>query len=54
MVCHYLDLGSASDWLSHMGKQKFASTSRKQIWVVAHHQWGISTIVPQMLFHEET
>ena len=54
MVCHYPDLGSASDWLCHMGKQKFGSTSQKQIWVVAHHQCGISVTVPQMSFHEET
>ena len=54
MVCPYPDLGSASDWLCHMGKQKFGSTSRKQIWVVAHHQCGISATVPQMSFHEET
>ena len=54
MVCHYPDLDSASDWLSHTGKQKFASTSRKQSWVVAHHQCGISAIVPQTQFHEKT
>lgn len=52
MVCHYPDLRSASDWLCHMGKHKFASTSWKQFWVVAMR--GISVIVPQMPFHKET
>ena len=54
MVCHYPDLGSASDWLCRKGKWQFASTSPKQIWVVARHQCRISVIVPQMPFHEET
>ena len=54
MTRHFLDLGSASDWLnqiSHAGQPIRSST---QIWVVMHHQYGISALVSQMSFGEET
>ena len=47
---HYPDLGIASNW----SKQNFHAArqirSTSQIWVVTHHQYGISALVPKTLY----
>ena len=47
---HYVDLGSASDWL------KFASTNQKYYpdLVNARHHYAISALVSQTLFRGKT
>ena len=45
MMHHYQDLGSASDWSCYMGNLLQPITSTTQIWVVMHHQYGISVLV---------
>ena len=45
MMHHYQDLGSASDWSCYMGNLLQPITSTTQIWVVTHHQYGISALV---------
>ena len=45
MKCHYLDLGSASDWL----KKHYPDLG-----TVTCHLYGISAVVPQATFHVET
>ena len=51
---HYPDLGIASNW----SKQNFHAArqirSASQIWVVTHHQYGISALVPKTSFGGET
>ena len=42
MMRHYPDLGRASDWLSCEGNLIQPIRSTTQIWVVTHHQYGIS------------
>ena len=44
------DLGSASDWLCHMGNLLQPIRSTTQIWVVTRHQYGISVLISQMSF----
>ena len=48
-------LGSASDWLNQISHTA-GTTNQKhyQIWVVMHHQYGISVLVCQMSFCTET
>ena len=52
MMCHYLDLGSASDWSCNKGNLLQPSTS--QIWEMTGHHYGISVLIPQTSFHCET
>ena len=51
--CKYFpfsDLGSASDWLCHLGNLLQPIRSTTQIWVVTCHQYGISVLISQMSF----
>ena len=50
MTCHYLDLGSASDWSCCMENLIQPIRSTTQIWVVTCHQYGISALVSQTSF----
>jgi len=51
MTRPYPDLGGASDWL----KENFEPIrSTTQIWVVTRRQYGISVLVSQTSFREET
>ena len=52
MTGNYADLGSASDWLCCEGilLQPIRSTTYTQIWEASLHQYGISVVIPQMLF----
>ena len=46
--CKYFpfsDLGSASGWSCHVGNLLQPIRSTTQIWVVTHHQYGISVLV---------
>ena len=43
MTRHYQDLGSASDWLKKISFAAQPIRSTTQIWIVTHHQYGIST-----------
>ena len=54
MTCHYLDLGSASDWSCRVGNLIQPIRSTTQIWVVMRHQYGISVLVSQTSFGGET
>ena len=54
MTRHYPDLGSASDWLCHLGNLIQPIKSTTQIWVVTHHHYGNSALVSQMSFGRET
>ena len=49
MTHHYLDLGSASDWLNQIShaEQPTTTTTTNQIWVVMLHQYGIFALVSQ-------
>ena len=42
---HYPDLGNVSDWLCRMENLLQQIRSTTQIWVVTHHQYGISAFV---------
>ena len=51
------DLGSASDWLKQMSQvaqHDQYTRSTTQIWIVMHHQYGISVLVSQMSICGET
>ena len=52
MTYHYPDHGSISDWSCNYLHQPIRSTT--QIWVVTLHQYGISALVTQTSFREET
>ena len=54
MTCHNPDLGDASDWLKQIYHAAQPIRSTTLIWIVTHHQYGISTIVSQTSFREET
>ena len=54
MTHHYPDLGSASDWLNQISHAARPIRGTTQIWVVTRHQYGISVLVSQMSFGEET
>ena len=57
MMRHHLDLGSASDWSCRMGNLIQPIRSTTQIWVVTHHQYGISangSIAKSQLFSQAT
>ena len=47
-------MGNASDWSCHVGNLIQPIRSTTQIWVVVHHQYGISALVSQMSFGRET
>ena len=42
MTFHYPDLGSAFDWLKEISLTALPIENTGQIWVVTHHQYGIS------------
>ena len=42
MTFHYPDLGSAFDWLKEISLAALPIENTGQIWVVTHHQYGIS------------
>ena len=50
MMCHYPDLGSASDWLNQISHTARPIRSTTQIWVVTRHQYGISALITQTSF----
>ena len=50
MTSHYPDLGSASDWLKQIFHAARPIRSTTQIWIVTHHQYGISALVPETSF----
>ena len=50
----YPDLGSASDCLNQISHAARPIRSTTQIWVVTRHQYGISALVSQTSFGEET
>jgi len=54
MMRHYPHLGSASDWLCYVGNLIQPIRSPTHIWVVTRHQYGISELVSQTSFGEET
>ena len=54
MMHHYPELGSASDWLCHVGNLFQPIKSATQILVVTCHQWGISVLISQTIFCGET
>ena len=54
MTHHYPDLNSASDWLKQISHVARPIKSTIQIWVVTHHQYGISALVSQTSFGGET
>ena len=54
MTCHYPNLGSASDCSCHVGNLIQPIRSTSQIWVVMHHQYGISALVSLTSFGGET
>ena len=51
---HYPGLGIASDRLKWISLATRPIRSPTQIWVVTRHQYGISTVVAEMSFREET
>ena len=50
MTRHYPDLGSTSDWSCCLENLIQPIRSTTQIWVVMHHQYRISALVPPMSF----
>ena len=50
MTHHYPDLTSACDWLNQISHAAWPIKSTTQIWVVIHHQCGISALISQMSF----
>ena len=54
MTRHYPDLGSASDWLNQISHAvRPIRSSNQMLWVVTHHQCGISALVSQTSFGGE-
>ena len=54
MMHHNPDLTSACDWLNQISHAARPIKSTIQIWVVMHHQCGISELISQMSFGRET
>ena len=54
MTRHHPDLGGASDWLNQISQAARPIRSTTQIWVMTHHQYGISAFVSQTSFGGET
>ena len=51
---YYPDLASASHWLKQISHAARPIRSTTQIWMVTHHQYGISALVSQTSFRGET
>ena len=51
MMCHYPDLGSASDWLKQVSLAARPIRITTQIRVVTHHQYGRFVFVPETSVH---
>ena len=47
MTYQYPDLGSASDWLKEISHAARPIRSTHQIWVMTHHRYKISAVIPQ-------
>ena len=55
MTCHYPDLGSTFDWLKQISHVAQPIRGTTQIWIVTHHQYGISALIcSRMSFCRET
>ena len=54
MTCHNPDLVGASDWLKQIYHAARPIRSTTLIWIVTHHQYGVSAIVSQTSFRGET
>ena len=54
MTHYYPNLTSACDWLNQISHATRPIKSTTQIWVVMHHQCGISALISQMSFGRET
>ena len=54
MTCHCSDLGSASDWSKQISFAVRPIRSTTLIWIVTHHQYGISALVRETSFRRET
>ena len=46
MMCHYPDLGSASDWSCHKDNVFQPIRSHTQMRLVTCHQYGVSVLIP--------
>lgn len=46
--------GRASVWSCCMGNLLQSIRTTTQVWQVTHHQFEISTVIPQMSFRKET
>ena len=53
MARHYLDLGSAFDWLKQISHAVRPIRGTTQFWVVTRHQYGISELVLHTFFRGE-
>jgi len=51
---HHPVLGSATDWLKKISHAARPTRRTTRIWVVMHHQCGISALVSQTPFRRET
>ena len=54
MMCHYPDLGGASDWLNQISHAARPIRSTTPIWVMTYHQYRISALISQTSFGRET
>ena len=54
MMCHYPDLGSASDWLKQVSLAARPIRITTQIQVVTHYQYRRFVLVPETSFHRGT
>ena len=54
MTCHYLGLNSTFDWLKQISHMAQLIRGTTLIWIVMHHQYGISALISQMSFCRET
>ena len=54
MMCQYSDLGWATEWLYYERNLLQPIRSTSQIWVVMHHQYGISEVFARKSFHWKT
>ena len=54
MMCHYPDMGNASDLLCCEGNLHYPIRITTQIWLVKCHQSRVSALVPQRSFPGKT
>ena len=54
MTCHYVEFGSASDWLKQISEEVRPIRSTTQNVVDTRHQYGICALVNQKSFRGET